>query len=147
MSKLEDRIGEPYYKLADKKMLPNVKEWVRIPKYCILSRMLMPAFYRTFEVTAKNQAYINVCKTGLALKIYKGKYGYYPDSLDKLKPEFLPEIPLDPFTGKSLIYRKTANSVLVYSVGENLKDDGGQWGKAGLEGGGRWDTGDIVWEE
>ena len=34
-------------------------------------------------------------------------------------------MPLDPFTGKNLIYRKSDSEYLVYSLGQDLKDDGG----------------------
>ncbi len=35
-------------------------------------------------------------------------------------------MPGDPYTNKSLIYERDGESVFVYSVGPNLKDDGGK---------------------
>ena len=49
-----------------------------------------------------------------------------PDSLSNLVPDFLESIPIDPFDGKELRYRKLDKGFVVYSVGENLSDDGGQ---------------------
>ena len=136
VSQLEDDLKKPYYMTQGKKIPFS------IPRYCILS-MVLPALERASLAAARNQAWLDVCKIGLALKIYRGKNGHYPDSLDELKPGTLPEIPLDTFTGKGLIYRKTTNSVIIYSVGENRKDDSGQWGKPS-----KWSDGyDIVWEE
>ena len=40
-----------------------------------------------------------------------------------------PNATRDPFTGKPLRLRKTADGWLVYSVGENLRDDGGHLGR------------------
>jgi hypothetical protein len=42
-----------------------------------------------------------------------------------LVPKFLPAIPTDPFDGHSLRYKKLAKGYVVYSVGEDGKDDGG----------------------
>lgn len=61
------------------------------------------------------------------------------DTLNQLTPEILPALPLDPFTGKDYIYRKKEKGFIVYSVGEDLKDDGGVEEK-GLKP-------DIVWED
>lgn len=74
---------------------------------------------------ARHRATVDVAKVGLALKLYKIQHGAFPDSLNKLQPDFLKEVPLDPFTGQELIYRKQKDGFILYSVGHNLKDDGG----------------------
>jgi hypothetical protein len=64
--------------------------------------------------------------TGIALKHYHLKHENYPDNLSKLTPELLASIPLDPVDGKPLHYRKNTDGTFVlYSVGANGKDDGG----------------------
>ncbi len=60
----------------------------------------------------------------LALKCYKMKYGQLPKSLTDLVPEFLSAIPLDDFDGKPLRY--SVEKKIVYSVGADLIDSGGQ---------------------
>ncbi|MFA6100674.1 MAG: ABC transporter permease [Victivallaceae bacterium] len=45
----------------------------------------------------------------LALKIYKAKYGHFPETLAQLAPEILPEIPLEPITGKNFGYHTEDN--------------------------------------
>jgi hypothetical protein len=49
-------------------------------------------------------------------------------------------LPVDPFTGKDYIYKKKDKGFIVYSVGEDLKNDGGLRRKA------REKDYDIVWE-
>ena len=62
----------------------------------------------------------------IALKRYQLKHGNYPPYLNSLVPEFVPTVPLDPVDGQPLRYRRNADgSFLLYSVGENGKDDGG----------------------
>ncbi|MFH1905504.1 MAG: hypothetical protein ABIK53_08300 [bacterium] len=96
-----------------------------IPKYCVLTRMLIPALTRVREQMSLHEARIQVCRTGLALKIYKAKYGTYPDSLAKLTPDILEKIPSDPFTDMNLIYKRAKHGFILYSLGPNMKDDGG----------------------
>jgi len=41
-------------------------------------------------------------------------------------PGYLDRVPLDPFTGKPLMYKVEETGIAVYSVGENRVDDGGR---------------------
>lgn len=62
----------------------------------------------------------------LALAEYRVKHGGYPDTLEALKPEFLKQIPLDSYISSPLIYRIHPEGYVLYAVGPNEKDDGGQ---------------------
>lgn len=59
----------------------------------------------------------------LALKAFKNDTKKYPTTLDALVPKYLDAVPVDPFDGKSLKY--SSEKKIVYSVGEDKKDDGG----------------------
>lgn len=79
----------------------------------------------------------------IALRLYRYEHKRYPDDLQPLVPKYLSKVPLDPFDGKPLRYRKLSKGFKVWSVGPNLRDDRGMdppsWG--------RWDMGgDIVWQ-
>ena len=64
--------------------------------------------------------------TAIALKRYQLKLGNFPADLNSLVPDFLPAVPLDPVDGQPLRYRRNADGTfLLYSVGENGVDDGG----------------------
>lgn len=52
--------------------------------------------------------------------------GHPPGDLQTLVPAFLPAVPIDPFSGKPLVYRVSSGSYLLYSVDANRKDDGGE---------------------
>ena len=43
-----------------------------------------------------------------------------------IKTGYLKELPIDPYSDKSLIYKKTEESFALYSVGRNFKDDDGK---------------------
>ncbi|MDV6030048.1 MAG: hypothetical protein F9B45_08055 [Phycisphaera sp. RhM] len=42
-----------------------------------------------------------------AARLFDEKLQRLPTSIEELVPEFLPAVPLDPFSGNSLIYRQT----------------------------------------
>jgi hypothetical protein len=62
-----------------------------------------------------------------ALAAYRADTGRYPAKLDELAPKYLPEEPVDLFTGKPLIYKPAEKGYLFYSAGVNGKDDDGRW--------------------
>ena len=98
----------------------------------------LPDFRYVFMKEAALEAMMLATKSGLACKVYKNKYGRYPDSLDALVPGILDAVPIDPFTGKPLVYKLTADEVLIYSFGSNETDDGGRQ---------RSETGQLVMEK
>jgi hypothetical protein len=62
----------------------------------------------------------------LAIRGYSLDRGRYPVKLADLVPDFLPEVPKDPFSGGPFAYRPTPKGYLLYSVGVNGVDDGGK---------------------
>jgi hypothetical protein len=72
----------------------------------------------------KASATRRLMRLGLALFRHQLEHGEFPE--DPL-PEFalLP----DPFTGEAFRYRRTAEGFILYSVGPNLLDEGGETSK------------------
>jgi hypothetical protein len=68
-------------------------------------------------------AQINIA---LGLAGYHAAKGTYPEHLSDLKPAYLKQIPPDIFTGTPLLYQRTDEGYLLYSVGPNRKDDAGR---------------------
>ena len=69
------------------------------------------------------RAVLDAARVGLALELYRSANGDYPDTLSALAPDFLDEVPKDPFTGKELGYIRSGDDLTVYSVGRDLKYD------------------------
>ena len=63
-------------------------------------------------------------RLGFALAAYRREHGAYPDSLDALRPDYLSEVPVDPFSIAPFIYQRTESGYRLLSVGENLGEDG-----------------------
>jgi hypothetical protein len=70
----------------------------------------------------------------MALFEYRADLKHYPDTLEKLVPEFIERIPVDYFGHRALVYRKTDAGFLLYSLGKNGRDDGGEgWSEHNTE--------------
>jgi hypothetical protein len=77
---------------------------------------------RTFEFETQREMTI----TAIALQRFRLHHGQYPERLNDLIPEFLAEPPRDWMDGQPLRYRRNPNDTFtLYSVGEDLRDDGG----------------------
>jgi hypothetical protein len=73
----------------------------------------------------KRKAQVSCAIVMLALERYRRSKGRWPDSLAALAPAQLQAVPADPFDGAPLRYRKHPAGVVVYSIGPNRVDDGG----------------------
>jgi hypothetical protein len=72
-------------------------------------------------------ASLRLLEAHLAVELYRLRHGELPDSLDQLVPEQLPQVPLDPWTDRPLIYRKGGDSFVLYSTWSDKKDNGGRF--------------------
>jgi hypothetical protein len=82
--------------------------------------------------------------TAIALKRYQLLHRQLPSKLQELIPALLTTVPIDWMDGQPLHYRpKAGGTFLLYSVGENGKDDGGN---PSPEKGGAHDGGSSYWQ-
>lgn len=96
-----------------------------IPKY------LLPALAASINKSDVADCQIAGTILMLAIEEYRAANGQYPISLDNLVPEFLQEIPNDPFSEQGFVYRITTNSqaeqtYLLYSIGIDGIDNNGK---------------------
>jgi hypothetical protein len=92
-----------------------------------MERMLLPGLGAAAKNFAYAQSSTDLARVAIALERYHLARGEFPESLDALAPQFIPKIPHDIINGQPLHYRREANGQFVlYSVGWNETDDGGQ---------------------
>lgn len=139
----------------------------KLPSFYFFTRNIIPDTENIIARFSYHIALSRCAKAGIAVELFRRKYGKLPDKLSELVPEFLPSVPVDPFDMKELRYIKgeldfvftdalepsiptagsgmfsrtatssgknyptkeeivKANGFRVYSIGKNLKDDGGK---------------------
>jgi hypothetical protein len=101
------------------KRIENLSPWH------VFSLMLVPNFESAFLKEQVLEANTMVAAAGTACNLFYLQHGFFPENISMLVPEFLPGIPLDPFSGRPLIYENMGTGFKIYSVGSNMKDDNG----------------------
>lgn len=91
-----------------------------------LVTLLLPAFSNASVAESRTEARIEVMRLATAAEVFRRTTGSYPERLDDLVPRFAKRIPPDPFSGKPLVYEPSRRGFLIYSVGDNGRDDDGR---------------------
>jgi hypothetical protein len=106
-----------------------------------LIQPLIPALEVCARKLGELQAMVRVTRLGLRLIAYRTAHGGYPPDLAALAlGDIPPDRRIDPFTGRSLVYRRQGKGFILYSLGPDAKDN------AGRARHGRQESGyDIVW--
>ncbi len=99
----------------------------RLARDKVLTKLLMPSFTRVGEAERRRHALVRCMAVALAAERHRRQRGDWPESLAKLTPDFLKEVPLDPFDGRPLRYRQVEDGTVVYSVGPDGRDNGGRF--------------------
>jgi hypothetical protein len=109
--------------------MTNAAEQLRIASnrnVGLYSGIILPAYAKAAVRDAATQARIRVAQTALALERFRSRHQRLPEALSNLVPDFLSALPLDPFNGGLVRYRSLPAGYVIYSVGEDEKDDGGR---------------------
>lgn len=94
------------------------------------------------------QTQANLVTVACALERYKFKGGHYPETLAALAPAYISVLPHDLIDGKPLRFRVTGGRYVLYSIGYNEADDGGEVATQVTKGITNWEPeqGDWVWQ-
>ncbi|MBA4146810.1 MAG: hypothetical protein H0X66_01760 [Verrucomicrobia bacterium] len=91
-----------------------------------LTLIALPNFKKLPPSSVRNETSRRLTVTAIALKRYQTSKGRLPSDLNALIPEFITAVPIDCMDGKPLKYKLNPDGTfLLYSIGENGKDDGG----------------------
>ena len=125
LERLQGYVDQPYFQVREK-LIQQSREAVALPWYYKAVGSFLPEFHAAAMKEASLESRMLATRAGLACKIFKSKTGHYPTNLEALVPEILPEVPIDPFTGKPFVFKIQDGELLIYSLGSNQKDDGGR---------------------
>jgi hypothetical protein len=132
------RADKPWREIAHD---PDV--FADLPAYCVVSKSTLN-LGRQASRRDGCLAEIGQAQIALALVAYHNQTGQWPASLAQVRQTVGWELPLDPFSGQDFVYRQEGPGFVLYSVGPDLKDDGGAALTYPPEGEA---TGDLTWRK
>ena len=90
-----------------------------------ITRMLVPTMNTIAMVDLRQIAQLDCALTALEVERYRLAEGRLPETLEVLVPKFIEAVPIDPFDGKPLRYKRLDKGYTIYSIGEDGEDNGG----------------------
>jgi hypothetical protein len=94
---------------------------------------LIPSLARSVVLYQRGAVERSAARIVLNAHAFKAKNGRWPRDLKEATADEAPGVRKDPFSGKELVYRLEGDSFLLYSVGEDFKDDGGKRAAGGKQ--------------
>jgi hypothetical protein len=105
------------------------KETTALLKDNILLRLLAPAMQKVAVLSWRYKAEVQGTIAIIEILRFKQEKGRLPDDLQELVTAgYLKSLPMDPYSDKPLVYKKTQDGFTYYSVGQDFVDNGGIMG-------------------
>ncbi len=101
-------------------------EVAKLPFTQFLVKIMLPSVPRAMTLDARIRAELRCAVAALAAEGFRMKSVHLPASLSELVPDFLDAVPIDPFNSDAMRFASTEKGIVIYSVGGDLVDDGGQ---------------------
>ena len=123
MATMRQFAGQPYHLVQ-----PAVLDYERslaAESPGLLTRMMVPALSAAMTTAADSDARHRLAMLGLAMARYHAEHKEYPDRLEDLVPDYLAEVPVDPFDGEPLKMHVADDRIVLYSIGRDMTDDQG----------------------
>lgn len=106
----------------------------------IFTGLLLPAMSKVGNRFATYEARRRAGLAALAVERYRlANKGALPGKLDALVPRYLLEVPVDPYDGQPLRFRRLEKGYVIYSVGSDLEDNDGLERPPGATGKSKYD--------
>lgn len=105
-------------------------EVAALPRTAVLTRLLLPAVDKIAQSFRRKHGQLRSLSACVAAERFRRANSRWPETLDQLVPSYLAAVPLDPYDGQPLRYKRLADGVIAYAVGPDLIDDGGKFDRA-----------------
>lgn len=95
----------------------------------LVAGIVLPSYERMVKLHFRLIGECRMAATALAIRLYEIDHGQRPRTLAELVPTYLPAVPLDPFVadGRTVSYLPDAPTPILYCVGLDGADDGGEY--------------------
>jgi hypothetical protein len=90
-----------------------------------ISGLLTPDWPKVFGAYQRDAAALRCGSVLLATERYHKAEGRWPKQLADLVPQYLSRVPIDPYDKAPLRFHRTKDGFVIYSIGEDEQDNGG----------------------
>ena len=142
-------LGRPFLRMMTARTLPTHEQYARAAgkdwpdafeamkaashrssgMFSHFGQLLAPSFGRAMVLAGRVSGAVRSARVAVLAKRHHLANGRTPKSLEELREFAGCNLPTDPFTGSDLVYKAQTGGFMVYSVGDDLTDDGGPSGK------------------
>jgi len=92
----------------------------------VMVKQLAPATMRISQLDSRARVHLDLARTALAIERCRLATGATPGQLADLVPQYLSQVPIDPFDSQPIRYRRTEPGYVLYSIAEDNEDNGGK---------------------
>lgn len=94
-------------------------------KQCYFSKLFLWNWGKLVEQRIGNLTRNRLLQAAVACERYRLATAQWPEDLNALVGEYLKAIPLDPFDGRPIRYKRIPEGIMLWSVGQDMIDNGG----------------------
>jgi hypothetical protein len=127
MNKMQKAIElDPVERVAEFKRLDD--EMKNAPGALLHWIIVAPRMAMVPETDVRSSVNLELAVAGIGVERYRQKFARWPETLDEVvQAKLLDRVPVDPFDRKPVRFRKTADGVVLYSIGPDGKGAGTAW--------------------
>jgi hypothetical protein len=104
----------------------QIESTAQPPRAHVFVKLLPPAMSKVAASSVRSQAGLRCAIAALAVERFRLTKERWPKSLDEVvAAKLLAALPTDPYDGQPLRYKMLDDRILIYSVGPDLEDNGG----------------------
>ena len=96
-----------------------------LPWYAICTRIMLPSLPAVGKKRDQVVDYRRMALAALAINAYRTTTGHYPADLHEAEAAWGSALPRDLYTDQPFVYKADGETMALYSIGPNRKDDGG----------------------
>ena len=110
-----------------KERIAGIERDAQRGKAGMFGKLMLPALGQVFVSESKGRVFRRAAEVLVAATRFRLANGSLPETATALVPDYLPAVPLDPFTTDAPLRTKRTDDgwLIVYSVGPDGEDDGG----------------------
>jgi hypothetical protein len=98
----------------------------------IISCLMIPATHAAITAENRTNTSQQLTRLAAALALYRIQHKNYPANLQELVPGVVEKLPVDHFNARAFVYKRTPEGYVLYSIGDNDKDEQGDNEQLGL---------------